>query len=363
MTKRPEPRPHLLAVQPYVAGKRKASAEGKVIKLSSNENPYGPSPKAAEAYKAAAADLHRYGDSHAVELRETIAEVQGLPAEQIVCGSGSDELISLLIHCYASNGGEVLFTKHAFAMYRIYSMASGAIPVEVEETNLHADVDKLLTGVTDSTKIVFLANPNNPTGTYLPASEVKRLRDGLPEDVLLVIDGAYAEFMTQADYTDGRELVAAGENTVMLRTFSKVYGLPALRLGWGYFPPAVADILNRARSPFNINAAAMAAGVAAMRDQAYLQEMVAKNNAKRDALTASLTQLGYEVVPSCGNFILVKSADAKALNAHLLSKQIIVREMGGYHLPDYLRISIGTTEENAVLLAEMEQFLKGADVA
>lgn len=360
---KPEPLNHLLDVKPYVAGKRDAT-QANPVKLSSNENPYGASPKAIEAYTQAAKELHRYGDSHCTQLREAIAEVQDLPADQIVIGAGSDELISLLIGAYAGGEHEVLCTKHSFAMYRIYSQVAGTHYVDVEESDLTADVDKILAALTPRTKIVFLANPNNPTGTYLPPSEVKRLHQGLPQEVLLVLDGAYTELVEAEDYTDGRELVEHHENVVILHTFSKVYGLPSLRVGWMYAAPAVVDIINRARSPFNVNGAAQAAAAAAMRDQGFLQDCVQKNAQQRARLTQALRGLGFPVVPSQGNFVLMHCGDhASALNAYLLEKNVIVREMGGYFLPEYLRISIGTEAENTAFLNAVEEFAKQANVA
>lgn len=360
---KPYPKKHLLEVKPYVAGKREANTAAPV-KLSSNENPYGASPKALEAYKAASQQLHRYGDSHCTALREAIGKAQALPAEHIVVGAGSDEIISLLINAYAGQGDEVLFTKHAFSMYRIYSQVAGASFVEADETELTTDVDKLLACVSDRTKVVFLANPNNPTGTYIPPSEVKRLRDGLREDIILALDGAYSELVDAEDYTDGRELVAVGENTIIMHTFSKVYGLPALRLGWAYGPPAIIDILNRARSPFNVNSAAQAAGVAAIEDTAFLASSVQQNKIQRDRLQAELPKLGFAVVPSQGNFVLMHcGTKAAELNAFLLERNIIIREMGGYYLPDYLRISIGNEQENGLLLMALAEFVKVSDVA
>ena len=358
----PKPKAHLLNVKPYVAGKREAQA-GEPVKLSSNENPYGPSPKAIAAYEAASSEMHRYGDSHAVALREAIGEVHNLTMDRLVCGSGSDELISLIINSYAGEDDEVLSTKHAFAMYRIYTQVAGASFVEAPEKNLRTDVDALLACVTERTKIVFLANPNNPTGTHIPPEEVKRLRDGLPAHVILALDGAYAELVDAPDYTDGRELVTDSENTVMLRTFSKVYGLPALRLGWMYGPESIIDIMNRARSPFNLNSAAQAAGIAAVRDQEFLRDQVQKNSAQRAWLSGELSTMGYEVLPSQGNFILVKFPDASAMNQYLLKQNIIVREMAGYYLPDYLRISIGTETENKMLRDAIARYQETSHVA
>lgn len=347
----PQPKAGITSISPYVGGKSKLAGVARTIKLSSNENPWGPSPKAAEAYKAQADELHRYPDGGHAALREAIAEAHGLPAEQLICGAGSDELLGLLVHAYAGPGDEVLYTQHGFLMYKIYTLGNGATPVEAPEKNLTADVDALLAKVTERTKIVFLANPNNPTGTTIPTREVARLRAALPPQVILGLDAAYAEYLDDADYDAGGALVRDGGNTVMFRTFSKIYGLPALRLGWAYGPAHIIDIMNRVRSPFNVNAPALAAGIAAVKDQEYVAEMRRKNAEERARLVQSLAQKGFEAVPSQTNFVLVKfGAKTSEVNQKLAAEGLIVREVAGYGLPDYLRISIGTTEENTLLI-------------
>lgn len=347
----PQPKAGITSISPYVGGKSKADGATRVIKLSSNENPWGPSPKAAEAYRAEAANLHRYPDGGHAALREAIATAHGLPADQLICGAGSDELLGLLVHAYAGAGDEVLYTQHGFLMYKIYTLGNGATPVEAPEKNLTADVDALLAAVTERTKIVFLANPNNPTGTVISQSEVKRLRAGLPGHVILGLDAAYAEYLDDPAYDAGAALVAEGGNTVMFRTFSKIYGLPALRIGWAYGPAHIIDIMNRVRSPFNVNAPALAAAIASVNDQAYIDDMRTKNRIERERLTDSLKQKGFEVVPSDTNFVLVKfGARVAEVNKALAAQGLIVREVAGYGLPEYLRISIGTTEENTLLI-------------
>lgn len=359
MVQRPQPKPGISAIAPYAPGKSKAEGAARIIKLSSNENPWGPSPHAVAAFQAQATQLHRYPDGAHLALREAIAKTQQLPLEQIICGCGSDELIGLLIHAYAGQGDEVLYSAHGFLMYKIYAQGNGATPVTAPEKNLTADVDALLAAVTPRTKILFLANPNNPTGTLLPFSEVRRLRAALREDIILGLDAAYAEYL--ADGEDGRALVTEGTNTVVFHTLSKIYGLPALRVGWGYAPPHIIDILNRIRSPFNVNSAALAAGIAAINDQPYIAEMRLKNEVERSRVSDAIRALGYTVVESHTNFVLVKfGAQASAVNAHLVSHGVIVREVGAYGLSDYLRISIGTTEENTVLLAALETYTTSA---
>ena len=347
-------RPGIEQIKAYVGGEAHLEGVGKVIRLASNENPLGPSPAAVAAYQAIAQDLHRYPDGGSIELRETLQQVTGLDAARIVCGSGSDELIALLVRLFTGPGDEVLHSAHGFLMYAIAARGVGATPVSAPERNLTADVDAILERVTERTRLVFLANPNNPTGSYLPTAELARLRDGLPDNVLLVVDAAYAEYVTAPDYDDGSGLVATFDSVVMLRTFSKIYGLAALRLGWAFCPPVVADLLNRLRGPFNVTAPAQAAGVAALRDQAYLLRCRDDNARTLARFSERVRGLGLDVAPSVGNFVLVSfperpGADAAAAAAHLKSRAILVRGMAGYGLPGALRISIGTDEDMAAV--------------
>ncbi len=359
MTRHPTPKPGILDISPYVGGKSKADGVARVIKLSSNENPWGPSPKAIAAFQALSSELHRYPDGGHAALRDAIASAQHLPASQIICGAGSDELIGLLVHAYAGHGDEVLYSSHGFLMYKIYTLANGATPVTAPEKNLHTDVDALLDAVTPRTKIVFVANPNNPTGTVIPFSEIRRLRAGLRDDIILGLDAAYAEYMDTPDYEDGVSLVSETSNTVVFHTFSKIHGLPALRLGWAFAPTSIIDVMNRVRSPFNVNAPALAAGIAAIGDHAYLADMRKKNALELSRVAQSIAQKGYEVVPGVANFILVKfGANTAKMNAHLAARGLIVRDVTSYGLHDYLRISIGTTEENALLLEAIDEFTK-----
>src|SRR6478752_2475758 len=272
---RPQPRPGVLAIDPYVPGKSTAPGVARVFKLSSNETPLGPSPKAVAAYRAVADRLEDYPDGAATALREAIGRVFGLDPARIVCGAGSDDLLNLIADAYLCDGDEAIHTTHGFLVYPIATLGSGAKPIAAAEKNYTADVDAILAAVTARTKIVFLANPNNPTGTYLPFDEVKRLHAGLPPHVLLVIDAAYAEYVRRNDYASGLELVATAENVVMTRTFSKIYGLANLRLGWLYGPAHVVDALNRIRSAFNVNGLGLAAAAAALSDDAHTAEAVA----------------------------------------------------------------------------------------
>ena len=359
MSKHPTPKAGIMNISPYVGGKSKVEGAQRVIKLSSNENPWGASPKATKAYADLASELNRYPDGGHSALRDAISEVTGFNAGELICGAGSDELLGLTVHAYAGAGDEVLFTEHGFLMYRIYAMGNGATPVTAPEQNLSADVDALLKAVTPKTKIVFLANPNNPTGTVIPFSEVQRLRASLREDIILGLDAAYAEYLDHADYDAGHSLVAAGTNTIVFHTFSKIYGLPGLRLGWAHAPAHIVDVLNRVRSPFNVNSPALAAGIAAIRDQAYVKQMREKNRKELDRVSDAIRAFGYNVVPSVTNFILVHfGAEASAANQHLMSRGLIIREVGNYGLPEFLRISIGTEEENGLLIDALAEFAK-----
>lgn len=352
------PRPGILDIAPYQAGESKLKGLARVIKLSSNEGALGASPRAQDAYRNASAELHRYPDGGATRLRAAIAARHGLPAGNIVCGQGSDELIGLLCRAYAGPGDEVLYSAHGFLMYSIYTRSVGATPVAAPEVELTASVDNLLAAVTEKTRIVFLANPNNPTGTYLPATEVERLRRELRDDVLLVVDAAYAEYVTRNDYTDGKTLVDSHDNVVMTRTFSKLHGLGGARLGWCYAPDQVVDILNRLRSPFNVTSPALAAGEAAIDDIAFQDLSRQHNDVWLPWLTERLTGLGLSTTDSVGNFVLVKMPDADAADTFLRERGIIVRRMDGYGLPDHLRITIGRDDENQALVEALTAFME-----
>ena len=343
-------RPGIEAIAPYVGGDSALPGRQRAIRLAANEGALGPSPMAVAAFEEMAAEIHRYPDGASAELRGALAELHGLDAARIVCGAGSDELIALLCRAYAGPGDEVLHTEHAFLMYAIAARTAGATPVAAPERGLTADVDALLERVTGKTRILFLANPNNPTGTYLPASELDRLRAGLGEDVLLVIDAAYAEYVARDDYTPGADLVEAGDNVVMTRTFSKLYALGGLRLGWAYCPADVAGVLNRVRNPFNVAAPAQAAGLAALRDTAFADAGRAHNATWLPWITEQVRALGLEALDSAGNFVLVSfpnapGRDADAADAFLKGRGIIVRRMGAYGLPNSLRITVGREDE------------------
>ncbi|MCH2037064.1 MAG: histidinol-phosphate transaminase [Rickettsiales bacterium] len=356
--------PGILSIKPYVGGLSRASSEDvEIIKLSSNENALGASPKAIEAYKAAAHDLFRYPDGGSILLREAIAEVYDLDPNRIVCGAGSDEIIAFLCSAYAGIGDEVLYSEHGFLMYKISAQRVGAVPVVAKEQNLKTDVDSLLEKVTDKTRIVFVANPNNPTGTYISASELKRLRQGLRSDILLVIDGAYSEYVDSEDYSDGLELVNSYDNCIMTRTFSKIYGLASLRLGWSYGSEEVTYILNRVRGPFNVTGPAQEAGIAAVKDVAFTEQSKQHNTVSLAMIASELKQMGLESYPSYGNFFIIRfpnEAGKTALDANefLMQKGIIPRVIANYQLPDYLRITVGTDKQNRIMLDALAEFSK-----
>ncbi len=343
MTNCPAPLPGILDIRPYVGGEGTLTGHA----LASNENPLGPGEAARAALRDGIARPHIYPDGGAVALRAAIAEAHGLNAERIVCGSGSDELLALLCRSYAGPGCEVVHSEHGFLMYRICALAAGAAPVPVSDTNLTADVDAILDAVTGRTRIVFLANPNNPTGSVLWRGELRRLVEGLPPTVLLVLDSAYAEYAAGPEYEDGAELAERFGNVVMTRTFSKIHGLAALRVGWAYCPADVASVLNRVRGPFNCSAPGQAAAAAAVGDRAHVERSRAMNRSNRAALAEGLAALGVASPPSFGNFVLARfGAPDKAGKADALLRAagIRVRRMDAYGLPDSLRITVGTED-------------------
>ncbi|NWH08708.1 MAG: histidinol-phosphate transaminase [Alphaproteobacteria bacterium] len=361
----PIPVPGILDIKPYVGGRASAPGAARVFKLSSNETPLGPSAKALAAYHAAAERLFFYPEGSSAILREAIAEVEGLPAQQIVCGNGSDEFLHLLPLIFCNPGDEVLYSAHGFAVYRIAALTASATPVVAPERACVTDVDAMLARVSEKTKIVFIANPNNPTGTYIPASEVERLHRGLPSQTLLVIDAAYAEYVTASDYECGRALVEAAPNVVMTRTFSKIHGLAALRAGWMYAPPAIIDIVNRVRAPFNVSTPAQMAAAAAIRDQEHVALARAHNARWLKHLSLGLRAIGLQVEDSAANFVLVHFPDRPGLtagdaDAFLMKRGLILRRVADYGFPNSLRLTVGTEEANGLVLAALGEFMGGA---
>lgn len=359
---KPVPRAGVLDIAAYVPGKEGAPGLGRVFKLSSNETPLGASPHAIEAFRQSAGHLEIYPDGQAKTLREAIASVHGLNMANIVCGNGSDELLGLLCQIYLSAGDEGIITEHGFLVYKIQILAAGATPVVVKEKDCRVDVDAILAGVTERTKIVFIANPGNPTGTYVSASEVRRLKNGLPKHVLLVLDAAYAEYVEENDYEAGMEIVSGSSNVVMTRTFSKIYGLASLRIGWMYAPLEIVDAVNRVRGPFNLNAPAIVAGAAAMRDREFVRRAAEHNSLWRGRLTEALTATGLKVTPSAANFLLIHFPDTDGKRAadadeFLTSRGYILRAVGSYGFPNALRMTVGSEEANRGVITALGEFM------
>ncbi len=360
----PRPRGAVLDVAAYVGGESRLAGANRTVKLSSNEAPFGPPPGAREAFLRVAAEQHRYPDGGSAELRRAIGRRFDLDPARIVCGTGSDELIQHIALIYGGPETDVLMSMHGFAMYQIAGTYAGSRVIKVPERALTAHVDGMLAAVTPATRIVFLANPNNPTGSLVPLAEVARLRAGLPGHVLLVLDGAYAEYVERPDYDPGVALVDAGQDTVMLRTFSKIFGLGGMRVGWAYAPAPVVDALNRVRGAFNVNIAAQAAAIAALAEPGWVERSRAHNALWRERLGEALRAAGVTVWPSEGNFLLADfdtPERARAADAALRHGGVIVRALGGYDLPHCLRITIGTDEECTLVAELLTRFMASVD--
>lgn len=358
----PTPQPGILQITPYKGGESEVTGVETVRKLSSNESPLGPSPRAIKAAQQAVAEVHRYPDGASAELTAEIGKLYGIPAENIICGAGSDELISLLVQAYAGPGDEVLYSQHGFMMYPISAMSNGATPVKAPEVDLTTDPEALLAAVTDRTRIVFIANPNNPTGTYITADALADFRARLRDDIILVVDAAYAEYVSRNDYSAGLELVSSHDNVVMLRTFSKIHGLAGMRLGWGYMPAGIIEVLHRTRGPFNVGLVSQIAGAESIRDTAHIDAARTHNDIWLPKVRDALIAAGLDVPESVGNFLLARfpggAEEADRANAYLMSRGIIVRAMGGYGLAESLRITIGTEEDNLAVIEAIQAFRK-----
>lgn len=355
------PQPGILDIELYVGGKATVEGVSDVVKLSSNENPYGCSDAAKQAHSKSGLNLHRYPVTDHSDLRAAIADVHGLDADRILCGAGSDEILQFIAQCYAGPGDEVIYTEHGFSMYPILAHAVGAKPVKVAERERVVDVDAILAACTRKTKIVFIANPANPTGTMVGGNEMARLADSLPEGCILVQDGAYAEFVEGFD--GGASLIEGRDNVIMTRTFSKIYGLGGLRIGWGYGPQDIIDVLNRVRQPFNLSTVQLAVAEAAMRDQAFVEKCRVDNARMRAWLAEALAELGVPSDTSCANFILarfVDQAEAEACDDYLKSQGLIVRRVAGYGLPNCLRITVGDEASCRRVAHAVGQFKGGA---
>ena len=359
-------RPGILDISPYVGGRSSVPGVAKVWKLSSNESPLGPGPAALEALKTAADDASAYPEGSARILREAIGATFNLdPARIIGSGDGSDALLTLLAQAYLTPGDEVIFSAHAFLVYKIATLANSAVPVEVPEriTNrgIKVDVEAMLAAVTPKTRLVYIANPNNPTGTYITKDELRRLHAGLPDNVLLVIDSAYSEYVTAPDYEDGTKLVSAFDNVVMTRTFSKIHGLAGIRIGWAYLPVKVAEILNRIRGPFNVGNLQARVGAAAITDRDHLAKAIAHNEKWKTWLTDEIRKTGLRVDDSVANFVLIHFPEgpknAKAADEFLCARGLILRGVGSYKLPQCLRLTVGPADANQLVAATLKEFM------
>jgi histidinol-phosphate aminotransferase len=355
------PKPRVLEIDTYVPGRSQAAGATRVFKLSSNESPFGPSPYAIAAYDEAKRLLGVYPEGTAQILRDAIASHFGLAAERIVCGNGSDEILTLLANSYLRPGEEALFSAHSFSLYKIATLANSGIPVEIPAPELKFDVDAVIARISAQTRLVYIANPNNPTANYIASSELRRLHKALPESTILVIDAAYAEYVRRNDYEAGIELAGVSENVVMTRTFSKVHGLAGIRVGWAYCPKAIADVLNRVRAPFNVNIAAQKAAVAALADREHIERSLQHNDVWRARLIQDIRELGYEVDDSVANFVLIHFSDAPGrspaeVDRFLMSRGIIMRSCASYGLPQCLRLTVGSEEANLAAIAALREF-------
>ena len=361
MTIGPSPRAEILGIHPYVAGESTVAGANRTVKLSSNEGAFGVPPGAQAAIHAATEDVFRYPDGSAIGLREALGKRWGLDPARIVCGAGSDDLLYQFCLSYGGPGREILMSAHGFIIYEIAGTYAGSKVVKVPERDMCADLDAMLAAVSPATRLVFIANPNNPTGSMVSAAELARFRAKLPANVLLVIDAAYAEYVTRDDYDAGVRLVDGTDNTAMTRTFSKVFGLGGMRIGWCYAPPAVVDVLNRVRGPFNVSVAAQAAAIAALAEPGWVEKGRAHNTAYRQVMTEGLGAAGIKVWPSEGNFVMADFGTvdkANAADAFLRGRGIIVRKIGGYGLPHCLRITVGTAEETAAVIDGLAAFVR-----
>jgi len=359
---RPVPKPGILEIEAYKPGKAKADGIAHPVKLSANENILGASPKAQEAFAQAAGKLATYPDPRTTIVREAIAEKYGLEPERLLFGCGSDEVFQLICQTFLEPGDNMVQPEHGFAAWAIGARACGAEVRNAPEKDLHVDVDAILEQVDERTRLVFVANPANPTGTWIPFSEIRRLHENLPPSVVLVLDGAYAEFQSDRDHADDFELARHERNIAVTRTFSKIHGLAALRVGWGYLPTEMTEAIDRIRLPFNVNLPAQLAAVAALGDDDFQRRSVELAEIWRPWLTQQLGGLGLEVAPSAANFVLVrfpKTAGKTAVEAEafLASRGYLVRGVGNYGLPDHVRITIGLEEHNRAVVDLIAEFM------
>ncbi|MCH9693624.1 MAG: histidinol-phosphate transaminase [Gammaproteobacteria bacterium] len=357
----PQPLPQYQAISPYKQGQSAIKGQSKVIKLSSNEGCFGPSPAAVTAFMTVANDLHRYPDGSQTRLREAIADVYGLDASRIVCGNGSEELIGLLTRCFVGPGDELLLSENHFVMCSIYGKAQGAKIVLAPEEEFRTNIDAVLARITPKTKMIAIANPNNPTGTYNSQDEIDRLIASVPRDIVVILDGAYAEYVEKEDYNAGTRWVENSTNVIMTRTFSKMYGLAGLRIGWAYGPAPIVEIVNRLRTPFNTSIAALAAAEAAVQDFDHVNRVVAHNSRWQVRFQDELGALGVHVVPSVANFYLLhfENIDGKSANdagEYLRANGIIPRPASDDRC---LRLTVGNDDENEAVIRVLRNYVNG----
>ncbi|MFZ9469788.1 MAG: histidinol-phosphate transaminase [Rickettsiales bacterium] len=359
----PKAHKYLLDINNYVPGKSQAKSKNKnIIKLSSNENALGASPKALIKYIEHAKDVFRYADGSCTNLREKLAQKNQIDANKIVCGAGSDEILALITSAFASVDDEIIYTEHGFLMYPISAQRVGAKAIKVLEKNLKTDIDNILNAITQKTKIIFLANPNNPTGSYLNKNEILELITKIPSNILLVLDHAYEEYVDVDDYYNGFEIVDKFPNVILTRTFSKIYGLASLRIGWSYSSLEIANILNKVRGPFNVSGPAQISALYALDDDDFTLASKQHNSKWLKIFADEFKQIAnLQAYPSIANFILIdffSAINAQKINQELLNEGIILREVAGYGLPSFLRLSIGKDEENYIVLDHLKKLLK-----
>jgi histidinol-phosphate aminotransferase len=359
MTQIPQPKPGILDIAPYVGGKSKIDGVAEPMKLSSNENMLGAGDKARAAYEAAIRNIHIYPDGRATKLRAAVAEHHGLEPDRLIFGNGSDEVFALLNQTYLTPGDNIVSGQYGFLAYRISALANQASVKSAPEPDFKATPEALLAQVDERTRIVYVSSPSNPTGSYNTPDEIRALYEGLPPEVLLVVDEAYAEYVTEPDWETSFELARHSENVVVTRTFSKIHGLGGLRIGFGYAPLKVAEAVDRIRLPFNVSVPGIEAAVAALGDAAHQKASRELIQTWRPRLTQALRGFGFDVLPSAGNFVLIRFKDVdtcQAANGWLNEKGIIVRPVGGYGLPECLRITVGTDDQNRAVIDAMSEF-------
>ncbi|MEM9708206.1 MAG: histidinol-phosphate transaminase [Pseudomonadota bacterium] len=361
MGERPQPQPGILDIALYQGGRSAIAGRQDALKLSSNENPLGPPPSAQAAMAEAAASAHIYPSTDHGALRTAIGEIHGLDPDRIICGAGSDEVLQFVTQAFAGPGDEIIHTAHGFSLYPVLIRAAGARPVKVPETERRVDIEAILAAITERTRLIFVTNPGNPTGTMVGEDVLAELIDRVPERIVVVLDGAYTEYA--AGYSGGARLAGARPNVLMTRTFSKIYGLGGLRIGWGYGDKWLIEVMTRIRQPFNLSGLQMAAAEAAVRDREWVDRCQSLNADQRARLLGALGQLGIAADPSETNFILARFADgaeAEAANAALLEDGIIVRQVAGYGFPEGLRMTVGDVEQTGRLIGSLTRWREAA---